>query len=232
MKISSGGIGTVATSQACNAKAAYPYQWAWNAIGETFQDGPSQQTDKGIQWWGMASNIASAEADPAGIKFTHDGSGTPFPDLWDSPATNVSGQLNRADTSIGRYMHAFFDFTGGATGSGTGANATGTTNILYWYPDVSGSHYSGNRMTSTYTVGTTTVFIYDMWASPQDAVGEPEDLGTWADMINQPEGPTAVEPFILVENGSSWIWKGLILADRILGPTEISFPIDISKARS
>ncbi len=105
MKMSTGGIGAVATSQACNAKSAYPYQWAWNAVGSDSSN--------------FNLNNTTAVSDPRGVKVAavaaagaygtyaeyKDEAGTP-------PGGNRSGPLTVEDVIRAPYVHCVVDLRG------------------------------------------------------------------------------------------------------------------------
>jgi hypothetical protein len=136
MKISSGGIGTVATSQACNAKSVYPYQWAWNAVGTDLTSATVTLTEASCDF----------ESHPKGIKFT---AKTVSPLVFfkyneelpaENPGGNRSGKLTRADAFAAKYLHLVVDMTGWTDTNTIASNSFLTKNgigwnngVIYWY---------------------------------------------------------------------------------------------------
>ena len=115
MKMSTGGLGTVASAQAFNAKSMFPYVWAWNAIGATTGSGPGQHTVRITQQ-------AILSSDPEGVKHTSDGNDSYV--AFKDEATDSTDKTGKLDASVidftkARYMHGVFNMSGWTSGNGT-----------------------------------------------------------------------------------------------------------------
>ena len=114
MKISTGGIGAVATAQACNAKSVYPYQWAWNAVG-------TDLSSRGVSDVIYEKENSIVEAHQYGIKHSPDETAFDSPNvqLWYNdeggtpPGGNRSGPLNEVDLKHAHYVHLVVDLLSG-----------------------------------------------------------------------------------------------------------------------
>jgi hypothetical protein len=234
MKISPSNLGIPGIGQAFNASNLFPYQWAWNFVGETIA--PASSPAIVIPAFG-ATALA---ADAAGIKWTPTG-GSPFVDCYDELATPglISGDLNAADKNA-YYMHSLFDFSNAATVRGHLASLGGTANLtdfeLYWF-NGAGSNYEGSDAIHEFTTNGITVLVHDLRNTDgQFGSGGAEPYGTGGDWIDRNvEAPLILENYfhgITATSGQSFVHHGFILADRILGTGDISLPIDVKRARS
>jgi hypothetical protein len=136
MKISSGGIGTVASAQGFNAKSAFPYQWAWNAVGTDLTSATLNDTIE-VQLQGT-ENLPGAvlESHSEGIKISpriadpsNLGPGGPAGEVrvvyhdelptTGNPGGNRSGPLNNVDVRQSSYIHCVADLSGWTDGGKT-----------------------------------------------------------------------------------------------------------------
>lgn len=231
MKISTGGIGTVATAQSCNAKSAFPYQWAWNFAGESVGDG--------IIVVGLETTITAV---PTGIRWDFTGS-SPYVDCYDEGAatSKVSGDLNAADKNA-YYIHSLIDFSGSAAlrdnlSSESGSSAPNLTDFeLYWF-NGGGTNYEGSDAIKEFKMSNgVTVLVHDLRNTNAEFGSDNYSGASGGDWVDRDtESPLRLENYFhgIAAVGQSLIHHGYILADRILSESDIgSLPVDISKARS
>jgi hypothetical protein len=245
MKITSSGIGTVATAQGFNGASAKPYQWAWDASKET-----SPLGGVGLGSDNVFASVSSVtlEKVPDGIKCTPINDNELFFDFRDGKSSSVSGQLNAVDTPRAKYMHGIFDFSSaGATTIATvngliankdylgGAQGRGKLDF-YWLKPDDQANYAGSSAIRAFGTLSKTILVWDM-NHPDTNPGIYPDNGAsgsdWSTGDFTGEEPFRIE-FLSQETTTDnpFYLFGYILANRILSPEEISLPVDISKARS
>ena len=244
MKIASSGIGTVATAQGFNGASAKPYQWAWDATKETAASIVSGQTFTGI----VQQSLSIV---PTGVKVVF-GTSTAgaYMDFHDATSLGVSGKLNKLDTPRAKYLHGVFDFTNAGAELTDEINLGGTPTIsdpvgvgdvgrfdMYWFREdgTSESGYSGSSPIAAFGTLARTVLVWDMTNPDTHPARWPDsnlDGFDWQNM-DPAEAPFRLEFYTdLTTNLSYYIMNGYVLSDRILGPTDISLPVDLLKARS
>jgi hypothetical protein len=199
MKISSGGVGTVATAMSCNAKSAFPYVWAWNAIGESVGSGTGYVPESGLSGVAAVSTGVkwTAAAGPAG--------GSPYVSAIDASLLKLSGPLDNTDALKGKYFHTIWDFTGSALAAG-GSSSLNELQIFWLVDD---SNYKGIDAFLRYEQGSSTVLVFDMTGS--DAAAGTANWGV-SDI-------TKIQPYfesISGLGGGTFIHQGMVLSDRIL----------------
>lgn len=251
MKISTGGIGTVATAQGFNAKSAFPYQWAWDATKESDPVARTGNPVAGVAFSNLVGGDASAV--DTGVKFTKIEVGgvgeTLYADFNDGPdrALGISGTLDKVDTHSARYMHIIIDFTDAGTMSNFligGSSADISVFEMYWFSASTGNAYKGVKAQSQFNLGSSKVLVFDMIGGvradydPLVVVGSTA-IGSWGSMTVA-DAPIKLEFYSEVAQDydgtgtpTSYIFNGMVLADRILSASDLgSLPVDISKARS
>jgi hypothetical protein len=121
MKISTGGIGTVATSALASAGSAgsaalYPYQWAWNAVGtdltsvvgvNTIDVGDNDVVEN--HQYGIKHSMVSPVGDNASLRYQDEGTDS----AGLNPGGDRSGPLNAVDMDKAKYMHMVVDLKSG-----------------------------------------------------------------------------------------------------------------------
>jgi len=228
MKMSTGGIGAVATSQACNARSMFPYAWAWNAIGATHDDNSSIPDYEGNVTV-VAPLIPPAgqfENDAKGIKITSTGPAS-LPVFYDegTDATDKSSKLDASviDFNSARYMHGVFDFSGWTTGTpfSTGI-ADGALLVYYTLSVLGGEIRPATSIIRNDVNENKTIIVWDM-----TTLGDLWEASTvrtdWKDISGNL--PIGIAPYFVsgFSSGNSMIWHGMVLSDRIL--TDIPLPI-------
>ena len=223
MKIAAGGVGTVASAQAFNAKSAFPYMWAWNAVGSTHGSGPGQYTVAEQQ-------NATIENHAEGLKHTSDASESylRYKDET-TDATDKSSKLDNTliDYSKARYLHGVYDFSGWTTnntlipGSLPSSKYVGS---LYYYG--SSGTYQGIPAAKVCGMGGgKTIIVWDMFASVFGDGISGETGPLWQNQ-SADVSPYHLEPYWSAGGftaGQYMIWCGMVLSDRIL--TDIPLPI-------
>jgi len=229
MKIAAGGVGTVASAMACNAKSVFPYIWAWNAIGATTGSGPGQHTVR-------VSQNATLSSDPEGVKHESDGNDSyvAFRDE-STDATDKTGKLDASviDFTKARYMHGVFNMSGWTTGAGTNSGKSfvdispgSGAGQLYYYTALSGANpWKGVNSIKHIHLGQERWLI--VWDMHTQLVGG--NGATWQSMTTTM--PVHLEPWwggansgnSFFPDGQSMVWCGMVLSDRIL--TDIPLPI-------
>jgi len=244
MKISSGGIGTVATSQACNAKSAYPYQWAWNAVGTdlssmNINDVIYVQSNSTVvpHQYGIKHSPGESETGTnVSLKYMDEG-GTP-------PGGNRSGPLNAVDLGTAPYVHLVVDllssggfgqyivdhFLDGHLGIDSGDPPGGWTDGMFQYAD------SGTWGDTKSVTGGVAIFPHSLNSNTYILVWNPRDQehkqGSpgWGPDTSDPL--TGKFPIFLefypggtfdASTDNYLIIMGWVIADRIL--TDIPLPI-------
>jgi len=243
MKMSTGGIGAVATSQSCNARSMFPYAWAWNAIGASY--------DPASFWESGHFSEGSFDGEKTVIRLSNWGSFAPHADgikiistsssytaaMFHDETTDVTDKSGKLDASVidfnsARYLHGVFDFSGWPGSSAF----TGTTNYAADADDSIGMLqlyvFDGSLPSfrpiyvdciSGYEIGGgKTILVWDLGAPyAHNLYSMPE----WKDLYES-------QPFVF---GATWgptstfatddyiVWCGMVLSDRIL--TDIPLPI-------
>jgi hypothetical protein len=212
MKIASSGIGTVATAQGFNAKSAFPYVWAWNAVGATTGAGASgTHTVK-------TSQQATLSSDPEGVKHTSGGDNSFI--AYRDEATDAADKTGKLDASLidftkARYMHGVFNMSGWTTPSGGFSNYSPgqSEGQLYYYS--TNSNWNGHdSLKHIYLGDGRWIIVWDMLGGEIGGGG-----GTfWGDMTTL--APIHLEPWWgsagAFPSGQSMVWCGMVLSDRIL----------------